>query len=653
MVTAMGDAPTQRGPMGARDDATLQIGIPSGAVHDGLAARTGPTMIWIRTIGWSVLALIALAMAVLPDLITLPKPAGAIVLDRATFQPGDGSAGEIALPHAIYPGFGQNPNAVQYRAHFELPAVPDQDLFLFIPSLNRRISIEYNGEHLFDSASHGLWLGPVSTTSILVRLPRRATVAGRNALTMTVGVGDFAMPSYLSRIYIGTEAALAPSFKLRFFLGDQLKTMALVAHLLIGGGLIFAYFFRPKDPLFAWLAAFNAVTFFVAIGLFIGWQPSLQHILPFVIVLTPASVILLLGAAAALVNIQPPKVLRLIAIGVTCALLPCALVDTTLLKTITAVLTFMSVIVCTVGATGLLAWGAVRQGNTDARLMLAPLSVMAWFAIRDAYVIATVPEHGFNLLFPYPRPLFLTALTIVLMRRMAVSLDQLDGANENLNAKLAEREAELAVLHRQERAKTADLVRGQERQRLTHDLHDGISGHLVSIIALSERAGDKTTEQAAREALSDLRLVIYSLDLGDSELPLALANFRERLVPQLHRLGVELDWSIAGLPDVSGVTPGNALAVLRILQEAITNALKHGPARKISIRGAVAAGDRVSITIENDGRAFAETSGGHGLGNMRRRAQQLHGALNVESVDNGVKITLLLPSRLPDFEDEA
>lgn len=152
--------------------------------------------------------------------------------------------------------------------------------------------------------------------------------------------------------------------------------------------------------------------------------------------------------------------------------------------------------------------------------------------------------------------------------------------------------------------------------------------------------------------MNDLRLVIYSLDLGDRELPLALANFRERLIPQLHRLGVELDWSIAGLPEVSGVTPGNALAVLRILQEAITNALKHGPARKISIRGAESANAMVAITIENDGVPFLETNRGYGLANMRRRAQQLHGTLVLEAFDHGTRVVLLLPARLPDFEED-
>jgi two-component system sensor histidine kinase UhpB len=264
-----------------------------------------------------------------------------------------------------------------------------------------------------------------------------------------------------------------------------------------------------------------------------------------------------------------------------------------------------------------------------------------------------LPAHGFNLLVPYARPVFLAFLTGVLLRRIGVTLDQLDRANETLSSRLAEREAELAIFHRQEKAKTAQLVREQERQRLTHDLHDGISGHLASIIALSERTGDKPTEAAAREALNDLRLVIYSLDLDDRELPLALASFRDRLIPQLHRLGVELDWSIAGLPEVTGITPGNALAILRILQEAVTNAVKHGPARRIAIRGAAAAGGRVAITVENDGRAFAEAGSGHGLGNMRRRAEALNGEIRIEALSHGTRLSLLLPSCFPAFEDEA
>lgn len=610
-------------------------------------------MTWLRNIGWVALTLAILAAGAVPDLVTLPKPEGALVLERATYLPDTGTSSEVSLPHAIFPQLSQHPDSVRYFIDFNLKAVPDKPLFIFIPSINRRISLAFNGETLFGFESSSFWTGPLIGASVMVRLPHSTMAVGRNLLTVAVDSGPFAVPTYLSRIYVGTEEALAWPFKVRTFFEGQLKTMALAAHVLLGVGLIFAYFFRPNDPLFAWLAVLNVVSLIVAIGLFIGWQPALYRILPYVVILTPASALLFFGVALALIHVHPPKALAYAVIATPFALLPCALIDTTLAKTISAGIGLATVIVSFVAAAGLMALGAFRQRDADARLMLGPYCLMAWFAVRDAYVTATLPEHGFDLLGAYPRPLFLAFLTAVLMRRMAVSLDQVDRANETLNIKLAEREAELAAFHRQERAKTANLVREQERQRLTHDLHDGISGHLVSIIALSERVGDKAIEQAAREALGDLRLVIYSLDLGDRELPLALANFRERLVPQLQRMGIELDWSIVNLPEVSGVTPGNALAVLRILQEAITNAIKHGPARRIVIRGAAATDGMAMITIENDGRSFVESGGGHGLANMRRRAEQLRGRLTIGSVEQGVKITLLLPSCLPDFEDEA
>src|SRR5690606_8109803 len=109
--------------------------------------------------------------------------------------------------------------------------------------------------------------------------------------------------------------------------------------------------------------------------------------------------------------------------------------------------------------------------------------------------------------------------------------------------------------------------------------------HLASIIAMAER--DRTTdiERTAREALDDLRLVIHSLDIGDRELMAALSGLRERLEPRLKRQGVLLEWSMARLPEISGVTPEYALNTLRIVQEAVTNALRHGPATRIAVRG--------------------------------------------------------------------
>jgi signal transduction histidine kinase len=56
----------------------------------------------------------------------------------------------------------------------------------------------------------------------------------------------------------------------------------------------------------------------------------------------------------------------------------------------------------------------------------------------------------------------------------------------------------------------------------------------------------------------------------------------------------------------------------------------------------------IAISVENDGRAFSEERPGHGLDNMRRRARQLQGRLQIRPLGHGAEVTLLLPRGLPD-----
>lgn len=605
-------------------------------------------MITPARIGWFILALATLAVAIGVELFHLPEPRDAIVIDRADYQVGSRPAQPVALPHRHMSQAG----ATHYSVHFDLAAPPAQPLFLYVPSVNRRLSLTFNGEPLFDNSDFALWSGPLVRRPVMINLPAAFLKTGRNDLIIGFATDQVEAPSYLSKLFIGNETALAPNFRLRILLEERLKTMALAAHLLLSLGIVLAYLFRPKDPLFSWLAAAVVAGMAVSIGFFTDLQLGLDNARLYAIALAPAMGFLFIGLAFAILDLPRPRFLCALIIGVPIAsalgyatgIIPTRMVLVWIDMPILLAATFV--------ATLIVGWGAVRRASSDARILLAPFFLLLWFMVHDT-AVGTGYLEGSLLAGTYSRPIFLAALMAVLMRRLALSLDRLDRANENLNRRLAEQEAELASLHQAERAEAARLVREQERQRLTRDLHDGISGHLVSIIAMTERSGDehKAVEEAARRALDDLRLVIYSLDLGDRELSLALANFRERLIPQLQRLGVELDWSIADLPEVSGVTPSNALTILRILQEAITNALKHGPARKIVIRGRSADDGQVAITVENDGHAQKAAGNGFGLDNMRHRAAQLNGTISFERLDCGARLTLRVPSRLPNFQD--
>src|SRR5690606_32650369 len=230
------------------------------------------------------------------------------------------------------------------------------------------------------------------------------------------------------------------------------------------------------------------------------------------------------------------------------------------------------------------AWGVFVKKVREAWLLLLPLCLFSMALLYDGAIIAGLTD-GPVFLSIYYRQLLLVAIAVILMRRLGLSLRRLDSANAHLTGRLAEREAELRRLYEEERQEAARRVRGEERQRLTEDLHDGLSGHLASMIAVAEREHAADIEHMAREALDDLRLVIHSMDIGDRELMAALAGLHERLAPRLKRQGVALDWSMARLPEIAGVTPTAALHVLRIVQEAVTNALRYGPASRIAVRG--------------------------------------------------------------------
>jgi two-component system, NarL family, sensor histidine kinase UhpB len=197
-------------------------------------------------------------------------------------------------------------------------------------------------------------------------------------------------------------------------------------------------------------------------------------------------------------------------------------------------------------------------------------------------------------------------------------------------------------------------VRSEERQNLTSNLHDGLSGHLVSIIALSEREKVSAIGHTAREALDDLRLVIHSLDINDHELPLALAGLRERIERQLRRLGIDLHWSMARLPEISGVTPTHALNLLRIVQEAITNAVKHGRTREIVVQGSQDANGEALISVQNTGIPFPRDPARRGIGldSMQRRVRQLGGRILFDSLNDGTRVRIHLPPRLPEISSE-
>jgi signal transduction histidine kinase len=102
---------------------------------------------------------------------------------------------------------------------------------------------------------------------------------------------------------------------------------------------------------------------------------------------------------------------------------------------------------------------------------------------------------------------------------------------------------------------------------------------------------------------------------------------------------------VALLAPLPGLTPARVLHVLRILQEAVTNAIRHGRARQLWF-SAADADDGATLVLRDDGSGFdgAAQPTGRGLKNMHRRAAECGATLAVHSVPgHGTTVTLRLP----------
>jgi signal transduction histidine kinase len=232
-------------------------------------------------------------------------------------------------------------------------------------------------------------------------------------------------------------------------------------------------------------------------------------------------------------------------------------------------------------------------------------------------------------------------------RRVARALAESQRMNAELEERVRQKQQELesnfALLQRLSR----EAAVAEERQRIMTDMHDGIGAQLISALSLAESDEASPHEIAAllRECIDDLRLTIDSLDSTDNELLPALGNFRYRIERRLRPMGIELEWQVSELPALSYLTPRNLVHVLRILQEAFANVIKHAQANHVRLEvGLLAQARRVCIRVSDNGRGLAVPApAGRGLGNMARRAAAVGGELSVSSTGGGTVVELQLP----------
>lgn len=248
----------------------------------------------------------------------------------------------------------------------------------------------------------------------------------------------------------------------------------------------------------------------------------------------------------------------------------------------------------------------------------------------------------------YGLPVLFIAVFWNLLGQVASARQASEALNRELEQRVGQKAAELERSAEQLRAAHAVEVLAAERERIMRDMHDGVGSQLIATRQLAERGTLAPGELTALldGCIDDLRLMIDSLEPADGDLLTVLGNLRYRLGDRLARQGIALDWRVSDLPRFPGLTPRDVLQILRIVQEAFANVVKHARAGRVSFSAALAPDGRsVRVAILDDGRGMdgEDRSRGRGLRNMAERARSLGGALEIAETPGACGVTLVLP----------
>jgi signal transduction histidine kinase len=229
----------------------------------------------------------------------------------------------------------------------------------------------------------------------------------------------------------------------------------------------------------------------------------------------------------------------------------------------------------------------------------------------------------------------------------AIFLSGLVAAALALGLYIATRRAYLLELHdraerlERERDQANELAAITERARIVREMHDIVAHHLTVMVSLSDgaaatsvkspqRAAEvmRTVSATGRQALADTRrlLGVLSEDAGPERRPVPDLDGLDDLVAGVRAAGLPVSYEIQG--EAGPLPSGAQLTVYRLVQEALTNTLKHGGAgTRATVRLRYLPGE-LQVDIEDDGAgtgAPAPAGTGRGLAGMRERVHAYGG----------------------------
>lgn len=540
---------------------------------------------------------------------------------------------------------------VWYRVPVVLQGDSTRQLGVLLSSFSMNASIWWDGLQL---ASGGQMSEPVARNwhrPLYASIPDAWAWSGWH--WMHIFVRGYANDSAgLGAVLIGEERVILPRYEHVFFVQYTLSIVALFATILLGAGALLLWLLRKEQRAFLWIAV-ASLFWAVAISNFVVRDPPMMRF--FWGVLCQSAVdfyaFSLLMMVHAIFGLQRRGVEWLFAFLLVGGWLLVALFggdgDITVwgmpMHSVALALSFYPLWVCMVE------WQ--RQHNHATLIVGVAIVMQLAVASHDWWAVYVGNQLDHLLLMQFGPTVALLIVGIWMSFRFAESLQAAESYTHQIEDEVARVTDQL---HQEQEAKlqlAQQRAVHEERERFVRELHDGIGGHLA---ALSSMANDGLQDsslfaETIDQALVDMRVVMDGFGDECDDVGLVLGMLRHRLARRLQSQGLKVTWDLISLPMPCPLHAGGGLHLLRIIQEALTNVVRHADASSVEVRASMVRDNGKSwvlVEVVDDGCGFVlhDKGGGSGLANMQKRVQILGGILEVQS-DNmvGTRVQLIIP----------
>ena len=544
---------------------------------------------------------------------------------------------------------------VWYRLHFRLSAVPARGLAMYMVAFNRSGRLFVNNQYLREVGRMTEPLPLNWNRSQYALMPPGLLRVGDNEIEIQQRSYRWEQ-GWLAPVQLGPEDRMLAMWRQRVFWQNELVRILGVSTAVMSLFMFGVWLGRRSHTMYFWFGCVSLMWTAISLDYFALYPPLEAHL--WERCMEAAQV--LRGVLMFMFVLRYGGQRRpLIEIGVWAYfVLGCAAMFSEVLPRNAIDLWYLVMLIASAFFCVMLVREGLRHSRLEGSMLGIASAVQFGLSGYDLWLFSGRNWTDRVYLAHFSAPLFVGVVGAILVQRFVESLNAYEKLAAVLEQRVAEKAGELERNYEQLLEARRNQALATERGRIMSEMHDGIGSQLTLALSLVRRMDREANPEAngedgqvatvLRESIEDLQLIIDSLEPVENDLLTVLGTLRYRLHDRLGKGGIELQWNVVDLPPLPMLTPHSVLSILRIVQEAFANCLKHSGATRIAVSTGLAGepgrGETAHIAIVDNGCGIDGSRAGRGLENMRRRAEALGGRLQITSRPGLTEVLLVIPT---------